>query len=559
MFNIKKNKHIITLFMLVIFVISCLSTGLLNNPLFAAAETYELEGFTKEPTEGWTKGIIKGYKELEWVPFQLVIENYDGTATEFTVKHDYKDGAYIGFDDADSFVLSAEDGTVIDSSAWSVSPVDKSGTYLEFVLTIVNPLELKDKGYITFSWEALLAGPDQSSNFPGGSLQTRLELPRGKGADKTVSIMAPPVEYGSLLVHKSIGSLDGDPQAGVSFTLTDAENAVLTGTTDANGEYTFTNLVPGTYTLDETVPDGYEYVSGLGEYVITALNTSRANVINRQKQDPPPPPVEYGSLLVHKSIGSLDGDPQAGVSFTLTDAENAVLTGTTDANGEYTFTNLVPGTYTLDETVPDGYEYVSGLGEYVITALNTSRANVINRQKQDPPPPPVEYGSLLVHKSIGSLDGDPQAGVSFTLTDAENAVLTGTTDANGEYTFTNLVPGTYTLDETVPDGYEYVSGLGEYVITALNTSRANVINRQMSSSLETDTYDDNAVENEIPAPAALEEEVPPKTAPAALEEELPPITPPAPELPYTGGNTAAYMVNGLLLLGLGFAVRRNKK
>jgi Carboxypeptidase regulatory-like domain len=54
---------------------------------------------------------------------------------------------------------------------------------------------------------------------------------------------------------------------------------------------------------------------------------------------------------------------------------------------------------------------------------------------------------------IDSQDGSAVVGATVTLTSSTGVILTTTTDANGNFSFANLQPDTYTLTETTAQGW----------------------------------------------------------------------------------------------------------
>jgi uncharacterized surface anchored protein len=284
-----------------------------------------------------------------------------------------------------------------------------------------------------------------------------------------------------------------------------------------------------------------------------------ACVINKKVE----PPCEYGSLLVKKTIDHEDGTPQDGVTFTLKKDGQIIAQGTTGSNGEYLFSGLIPGDYTLEEGKVAGYVNVKGLGTYTVDAgTDPTEAHVINT-KETP-----DTGSLRVHKTINTENGDPQAGVKFKLrTEDGELVAQGTTGDDGEYFFSGLEPGRYILTEGDVDGYVNVSGLGSYNVEPNEIEDAYVVNKRKphqipdepSEPSEPDTPEPEPQPEPTPTPPVVEEPplIPPAVTPPAPEPPEPPET--VPDLPHTGGNTLAYLGNGILLLGLGLGVRRFKR
>src|SRR5207253_2488367 len=78
---------------------------------------------------------------------------------------------------------------------------------------------------------------------------------------------------------------------------------------------------------------------------------------------------------------SADDTPLGGVTINLyqgTDASATLITSTTTAaDGSYSFDNLGPGTYFVQETIPNGYIQTGGSAGYVVvvTSGSTSSSN----------------------------------------------------------------------------------------------------------------------------------------------------------------------------------------
>jgi hypothetical protein len=171
--------------------------------------------------------------------------------------------------------------------------------------------------------------------------------------------------------------------------------------------------------------------------------------------------------------------PLAGAKFELFQPAgvdgNGVPTGTskydctTGTDGKCTMSNVVPGVYTLDETVvPSGYTKASGLPQTVTVVSGTDQTLTF----EDPPAP----GRVDITKLDDA--GDPVVGATFQLYSPQgilNGAPTGsavtgkscTTDATGSCTISNVTPGDYTLDETViPTGYAKDADLPENITVA---------------------------------------------------------------------------------------------
>ena len=297
------------------------------------------------------------------------------------------------------------------------------------------------------------------------------------------------------------------PFEGVTVRLLDADgNAVkdssgadITTKTDADGKYIFTRLPLGSYKV-EVVP-GAVKVDGtdvnLADYKQTFAYGSSETIdqVGQGKLVTPDPitltsaapnvtkidfgfvkPVSLGNFVWFDAnkdgIQDADEVGVAGVTVTmdqplgmdpLLDADgNPVKPVTTDANGKYVFTNLLPGPYGVTFTIPAGYsETVKNAGDDRAVDSDGAETWPILKQGQDDMT--VDLG-LIADGTIGDTlfwDVDnsggsepsgadkPLAGVTVKLTYTTPAgvekTLTTVTDENGKYSFKDLAPGDYVV------------------------------------------------------------------------------------------------------------------
>lgn len=302
---------------------------------------------------------------------------------------------------------------------------------------------------------------------------------------------------GDTIYFDANGDGTQDPEdygiAGVTVALLDsAGNVIATTTTDENGNYLFPGLPDGDYQVQVTDtnnvlgelnpsadPDG-----GLDN--ISAVTLSGSDDLD-QDFGYTPPNHDNGDGLIGDTIfldrdgnGSPDdGEGIEGVAVNLYDANTGQLiaTTTTDENGNYSFGNLdASGQYTVTvdtSTLPAGVtnsvDPDGGNDSSSFVDLNADSDSIDLDQ---------DFG--YVHPNPASLSGtiweDRDAdgtlepgetnrfeGVTVVLYDADgNVVGTTVTDANGDYSFTNLPPGTYTVDvvdeDDVLTGYWHSDG-----------------------------------------------------------------------------------------------------
>ena len=291
----------------------------------------------------------------------------------------------------------------------------------------------------------------------------------------------------------------------------DSSGADITATTDANGNYTFNRLPWGNYKV-EVVPDqatvdgenaslsdytqtyGYQTStkrSEAGKGKLTtptiSLTTSNANVSKVDFGFVKPASLgDYVWFDANKD-GIQDADEYgvAGVKVTLVDSlGNPVVDAngktvepvTTDANGKYSFANLLPNvdrllaengndSYKVIFTLPAGYSATTSNAGDSATDSNGLESSAILTQGEVNKTYDLglvadgKIGDTIfwdVDNNGGSAPSGadkPLAGVKVTLTYTTPAgvekTLTTTTDKNGKYSFENLAPGDYkvTVDQ----------------------------------------------------------------------------------------------------------------
>lgn len=340
----------------------------------------------------------------------------------------------------------------------------------------------------------------------------------------------------------------GDPRTnGFTITLTDLAGnpvmdafgnvipAMVTSTMDVNGDgnmtpdeighYWFEDLLPGTYLVRETQTPGFQQTTHDPQPITITGGEVYVGQSGQGMLLPDDPRTEivdkcliFGNTLTASIHGfkynDLDrdgvadgGEPAlAGVTFTLTTAAgapvmdaagNIVGPRVTDANGFFGFTNLLPGTYIVTETVPSGQQsttkpiaktFTITAGQELVARLSQAglqpgdARTEVNRGAALEWGNAPELGEIHGHK-FEDIDGDgvqdpgePRLnGWTITLTDLAGNQVTdafgnivqpvvtaamdvdgdGTTSATetGLYWFTNLLPGTYIIRETLQAGF----------------------------------------------------------------------------------------------------------
>ena len=244
-------------------------------------------------------------------------------------------------------------------------------------------------------------------------------------------------------------------------------SVVATTTTDADGNYSFTRLAAGDYTVKVTKAGAIADLTQTEDPDATKDSTSGTVTLNAG--NPVQENINFGYVKKHAISGTVyldqnrdktknTGDiAQSGVTVKLVDPSgNVVATTTTDADGNYSFTGLNDGTYTVqvDKTGPlastEQTEDPSGNGD--------SRSQAITFTRSDPDVTNVNFGYAEDYTVSGTVYYDKDR--SETLNNSEpgfdgitvkllgedgSVVATTTTQADGTYSFAKLPAGKYTV------------------------------------------------------------------------------------------------------------------
>ena len=229
---------------------------------------------------------------------------------------------------------------------------------------------------------------------------------------------------------------NGNPLPGVSFTLYDsAKQQISSGTTDSSGIITFADLPLGSYYYAETAAlPGYVLDSTLYPVSITEVGqlvtATATNILAR------------GNVSVLKTDET--GAPLGGVHFTLTDSAGQIVAkGDTGEDGTLTFTGLLLGSYTLQETATrEGFV----LDTTPIPVEVTEHGQTVEISMTNTP----IRGNLKIVKR-DAYEDTPLSGAGFRRFDSGgHQIAEGYTDANGELTFESLLYGSYQYQEFCP-------------------------------------------------------------------------------------------------------------
>ncbi|MDU5922110.1 MAG: SpaA isopeptide-forming pilin-related protein, partial [Finegoldia magna] len=199
-----------------------------------------------------------------------------------------------------------------------------------------------------------------NANIAIGS-ETGQEIP--KFYTEKVKLFNKTYNHGQFKIEKLNEADRTQKLQGATFSLTDAEGHVIYRSSDADGIVDFTDIEPGTYTLEETrAPEGY--TKSTRKWRVTVYNTG--NVLIRETGITGTGSVVEGTTIklpvTNKPVGEKfqvykkNGNGQAlqGAEFTIyeKDEQTVVARGTSDANG------IVDFTFEAGKSLEEGQQYI---------------------------------------------------------------------------------------------------------------------------------------------------------------------------------------------------------
>lgn len=309
-------------------------------------------------------------------------------------------------------------------------------------------------------------------------------------------------QLGNYVWHDANQNGSQDPAevgvAGVTVTLYDNANTIIAATvTDAYGYYKFDRLAPGTYHVGFSLPSNYVFtganltgdsldsdpnpVTGLsGNYTLIAGDSNMT--VDAGIYQPVPLTASLGDKVWNDLDQDGVQDPNelgiSGVTVTLYDnSGNAIGTTVTDANGNYYFTGLTPGTYSVGFSKPIGYVFspqdngsdvfdsdvnpATGMTSQVTLTAGENNLT-IDAGLYAQSPSTASLGNYVWNDvDNNGIQDDNERGVSnVTVTlygpDGTTVIATTVTDEFGYYIFNNLTPGDYVVGfSNLPSGFVF--------------------------------------------------------------------------------------------------------
>lgn len=269
-------------------------------------------------------------------------------------------------------------------------------------------------------------------------------------------------------------SIEGTGASGVTVTLSSGSTA----TTDGSGNYSFSNVPAGAYTVSIS---GYPSDATFSTSAKAAVITTSGQVVT----------ADFSGSYIRTSaiIGSVKDGSGAGLSGVTVSisGQGTSASNTTDNTGQTApFTGLRAGSYTVTISGYDATNYTCATTSQSVT-LATGELQVVPFTCTLKTTASIS-GSLFLDEGSATPDSVFESGIESKLAVANVPILleggtvndttTVMTDANGDYTFPNLAAGTYrvTYQGTAADvpGNVAFSGVSSEIVTITSGATATV-------------------------------------------------------------------------------------
>ncbi|MDO4628945.1 MAG: carboxypeptidase regulatory-like domain-containing protein, partial [Planctomycetia bacterium] len=218
-----------------------------------------------------------------------------------------------------------------------------------------------------------------------------------------------------ITISGTITDENGVGVEGVDIYIQDVNENIFNVTTNADGQYSISGFIAGELQL-KTMVSGY--ISTIQKLVLTDSEDTVCDMTLME------------SYSLSGTVRNADGTVISGATIVLTNSEEELFHTTTLEDGTYTLEELKPGAYQIEIYSADN-------------ALN-QRSEITLASKETSG---IDFTWTVLASVTGTVtngSSETISGLSIILSDGEQSWLTET-NAQGQYTFANLMAGTYSV------------------------------------------------------------------------------------------------------------------
>ena len=156
-----------------------------------------------------------------------------------------------------------------------------------------------------------------------------------------------------------------------SVTMPDSPESCIplqTVSTDANGDYTITDVLAGTYDLTVTIPSDFTGTTSTESVTVVANQTTTQDFA----LEPITTGTVSGTVFSDDNGNGMHDSGESGIVTDVTITTNPARTASTHANGDYTITDVLAGTYDLTVTIPAHFTGTTSTVSVTVVADQTT-------------------------------------------------------------------------------------------------------------------------------------------------------------------------------------------
>ena len=358
-------------------------------------------------------------------------------------------------------------------------------------------------GSASFSTSELAIAADQliEAQYLGDSNYN----PSNNTIEQTVNPPTPATLSGEVYTDSNgSGNLTSNAGlAGWAVSLMNGATQLATTTTNSGGNYTFSDVYPGSYTIVVFEQSGY--VASVPSSGLLAVTASAGQTINN---------LNFGEFQTVGVSGEVFNDASDSGSLSASDPGisgwtvelvqgSTILQTVSGTGGAYSISDVGPGIWTLEVAQQTGWVPTNS----PITITPTSGTNVTSENLGEFQTATISgqvYDDLTGSGTYASGD-DGLEGWTIDLVNSAHSVVASTqTDSNGHYTLSGVGLGTFTIEEMPMSGYVQTTAPAVYSETTTEGQDINGVNfgdfafATVSGEVFGDLQDDGTLETGDP-------------------------------------------------------------